>query len=700
MTSKSIRWGFIALLLSTMGASGHTYRAEVAAPPIAFESLDAEMKPAASAADAIIRSDYAAGEVTRLCDEAIAKVGKRISGIVGLQKSRQNIDTTLLEFETAMADFGDETNPLTFMGYVSMDPGLNAEGSACEEKLGQYYVTIFTRRDLYQILSAQKGRNAQEKRLQVKTLEAFELNGLKLPDDKLEKVKKLRSELAAKEAKFASNNNNDKTTVAYADAELAGVPADFIKSLQRDADGKLVVNTKSTSYTMVMENASIAETRRKMLLAYTNRGGPENTKLLEEAVALRAEIAKVMGFATWADYKTSTRMAKDKKTVLEFLNGLKEKLAARNKADMDQLLKFKQEIDPSATAMEQWDIAYMSRQLQKRDFQVDSEKIREYFPTDVVIAGMFEVYSKLLGVKYFEVKGSKVWSPDVKLYQIRDAKDNRLIAYFYADFFPRQGKYSHAAAFPLISGRKLASGKYSVPVASIVSNMSPATGGRPALANHSEVDTLFHEFGHIMHQTLTRAPYASLSGSSTAQDFVEAPSQMLENWVWDPTILAMISGHYQDRTQKLPKAMLDKMLAARDFGQGYYYTRQLLLGLFDMTIHTQNAMGAVDVTKTYDDLYRQIIGHEPIAGGHFPATFGHMMGGYDSAYYGYLWSKVYAEDMFSTFPADLMDPKVGNKYRRTILEQGAMIEPLDLLKKFLGRDPSPDAFFKKLGIKQ
>jgi thimet oligopeptidase len=582
-----------------------------------------------------------------------------------------------------------------------MDAGLNAEGSKCEEKLGQYYVNILTRRDLYQILSAQKGRNAAEKRLLVKTLEAFELNGLKLSDDKLAQVKQLRSELAAKEAKFASNNNNDKTIVTFADAELAGVPDSFIKSLSRDADGKLIVNTKSTSYTAVMENASIPETRRKMLFAYVNRGGPDNTKLLEEALALRAQIAKVMGYQTWADYRTSTRMAKDKKTVLDFLASLKDKLAARNKADMDQLLKFKKELDPQATTLDQWDIAYMSRQLQVRDFQVDGEKIREYFPNDVVVAGMFQVYSKLLGVTYHEVKGSKVWSPDVKLYQIRDAKDNKLIAYFYADFFPRQGKYGHAAAFPLISGRKLASGKYSVPVASIVSNMSPATGGRPSLASHSEVETLFHEFGHIMHQTLTRAPYASLSGSSTAQDFVEAPSQMLENWVWDPTILAMLSGHYQDTTQKLPKAMLDKMIAARDFGQGYYYTRQLLFGLFDMTIHTQNAVGGVDVTKTYDDLYRQIIRQEPIAGGHFPASFGHMMGGYDAAYYGYLWSKVYAEDMFSTFPPkDLMDPAVGMKYRRTILEQGAMIEPLDLLKKFLGRDPSPEAFFKKLGIQQ
>jgi thimet oligopeptidase len=228
--------------------------------------------------------------------------------------------------------------------------------------------------------------------------------------------------------------------------------------------------------------------------------------------------------------------------------------------------------------------------------------------------------------------------------------------------------------------------------------LSAPANGKPSLLTHDDVETFFHEFGHIMHQTLTRAPYASLSGSAVSQDFVEAPSQMLENWVWNPKILNIISGHYLRPSEKLPTDLLEKLIAARNFQQGAAYTKQLLYALFDMTLHTQS-MGVADVQKTYDDLYREIVGQEPIAGNHFPGTFGHLMGGYDAGYYGYLWSEVYAQDMFTQFPTDdLTDSTVGSRYRKVILEQGNMKDAIDLLREFLGRDPQPDAFFKKLGL--
>jgi thimet oligopeptidase len=430
-----------------------------------------------------------------------------------------------------------------------------------------------------------------------------------------------------------------------------------------------------------------------------NRQATANTKLLQQAVSLRAQIATLMGYKNWVDYRTSSgRMAKNSQVIMDFLNGLKGKLSQRNQADFAQLLKFKQELDPKATSVDQWDVGYLSYQLQKRDYSLDEEKIREYFPADVVVAGMFEVYAKMLGVRYAEVKNAKMWADGVKLYEIHDAKDDRLIGYFYTDFYPRDGKYGHAAAFPLIAGRQLGS-KYSLPISAIVANLTPPSGGKPSLLSHDDVQTIFHEFGHIMHQTLTRAPYASLSGSSVAQDFVEAPSQMLENWVWSPQILAMLSGHYLDHSKKLPQSLLTQMIAARDFGQGTAYTKQLLYALFDMKIHMHGA--DVDVTKAYDDLYRQVMGQEPLAGAHFAASFGHLMGGYDAGYYGYLWSQVYAQDMFTQFPSeDLTSATVGAHYRRTVLEQGNMKDALDILKEFLGRAPNNIAFFKKLHLDQ
>ncbi|MGZ5279879.1 MAG: M3 family metallopeptidase, partial [Pseudobdellovibrionaceae bacterium] len=634
-----------------------------------------------------IPSQYTPGQVTLLCDQVIAKVETRLTEIAARKNEDRNIDNTLMAFESAMADLNDETSPLTFMGYVSMDEATSAEGSECEEKMGQYYVDIFTRRGLYDALASLSTTDANKGRLLSQLLQSFEQNGLKLDDETLARVKNLKGQLAAKETQFSTNLNTDNSTVTFTAAELEGAQEDFLSRLKKTEDGKFIVTTKSTDYLDLMENVTVSESRRKMMFAYFNRGGIANTLLLQEAVALRAQVGQALGYANWADYRTATRMAKNSRAAIEFLIGLKDKLAIRNQQDFAQLLKFKKELDPTATELNQWDIAFLSNQLQKRDFSLDNEKIREYFPAATVVAGTFQIYSKLLGVKYVEVQNAKVWAEGVKLYEIRHAIDNTLLAYFYADLAPRAGKYGHAAAFPLISGRVLPSGKYSYPVASMVANLSAPANGKPSLLTHDDVDTFFHEFGHIMHQTLTRAPYASLSGTSVAQDFVEAPSQMLENWVWDPSILKIISGHYLRPHEKLPTDLLQKMLDARNFQQGAAYTKQLLYALFDLTIHTDSR--PVDVQATYNDLYREIVGQEPIAGNHFPGTFGHMMGGYDAGYYGYLWSEVYAQDMFTQFPSDdLMNSEVGGRYRQTILQQGNMKDAIDLLRDFLGRDPS------------
>ena len=694
---KNQVYSILAALTLALSLAACTGSSDSAKPEVNRKPAGGEPPPLAEHVTEAIPSHYAPGQVTELCDKAIAKAEKSLAEIANRTDKDRNLDNTLMAFENATADLSDETTPLTFMGYVSTDEAVSAEGSECEEKLGQYFVDIFTRRDVYDALASLHTQDARKARLLSQIILSFEQNGLKLDDETLARVKELKSQLAAKETQFSTNLNTDKSTITLSEAELTGASQDFLNRLDKTADGRYIVTTKSTDYIDLMQNVSISETRRKMMTAYLNRGGLANTQLLQEAVALRAQIGQELGFANWADSRTANRMAQNSQKVMEFLIGLKEKLALRNQQDMAQLLRFKQELEPSATVLNQWDITYMNNQLQKRDFSLDGDKIREYFPADTVVAGTFEIYSKMLGVKYVQVQDAKVWADGVKLFEIHDAKDDLLLGYFYTDLIPRPGKYGHAAAFPLISGRVLPTGKYSAPVAAMVANLAPPANGKPSLLTHEDVETFFHEFGHIMHQTLTRAPYASLSGSSVAQDFVEAPSQMLENWVWNPSVLKIISGHYLNSQEKLPNDLLEKMLAARNFQQGASYTKQLLYALFDMTIHTQN--GPVNVQETYDNLYREIVGQEPIAGNHFPGTFGHMMGGYDAGYYGYLWSEVYAQDMFTQFPAnDLTDSEVGGRYRNIILEQGNMKDALTLLREFLGREPNSDAFFRKLGL--
>ncbi len=652
----------------------------------------------ATTAAGTIRSDFEPGELIELCVQAVAQTGTQFDSIAQITPEARTFDNTVLAFENANARFQEIVTPLIFMAYVSPNKITNTEAADCEVQVGDFGVKTLGRKDLYVALKDQTGRNSAEARLHQKTLEAFEANGLKLADDQLAQLTQLFSRLNKLQSTFSDNLNKDSTQIELNTEELDGVSLDFLARLKKSGDGsRLIVTTKATDYVHVMENAKKSETRKKMLLAYQNRQAETNTQLLEQALTIRQQIAQLMGRATWAEYQLKTgRMAKNPETVFEFLHGLKDKLSVKKQDDLNQLLEFKKSLDSSATSVEAWDIAYLGNQLKKRDYALDTELIKEYFPANHVIQAMFEIYSQILGVRYEEVSDTQTWSPDVKLYKITDQKSNHTIGYFYTDFVPRQDKYEHFAAFTLIGGRLMPDG-YNQPISAIVGNFNPPANGKPALLRHEEVETLFHEFGHIMHQTLTRAPFASLSGSSTSRDFVEAPSQMLENWIWQESILNRISGHYLDSRQKLPKELLQKMLAAQNFQQGYFYTRQLLLALTDMTFHT--ATGPVDVTATFDRMYKEVIGIEPLAGGHFVAGWGHLMGGYDAGYYGYLWSEVYAQDMFTAFEStDLLNPEVGARYRQIILESGNMEDAQDLISRFLGRPSNNEAFLRKLGI--
>ena len=647
-----------------------------------------------------IRSKFEKGEISRLCMQAIEVADQKIKTIPVIPEDQKNFNTTMLAFETAMAELSDTTTPLTFMGYVSKDETLRTEGSDCEMKVGSFHTDVFSRKKLYATLKTATAKNPAEERLLSETLKAFVKSGMNLDDQTLAKVKDLMEKLNSLQTEYQKNLNNDETTVTFSAEELKGVSDSFLTRLEKSSNGQYIVTTKSPDYVEVMSNAVKSETRHKMLQTYENRQADANTKLLEQAVTVRQQIAQLMGYKTWADYQLDGRMAKDVPTVMSFLNSLKQKLTLRNQADQNKFLKFKQQIDSTATKLDAWDLRFLDTQLKKQDYAIDEEKIREYFPATTVMKGLFDVYSNMLGVQFVKLDLTSVWSPDVQLYEIHNDSDCSLVGYFYTDLIPREGKYEHAAAFPLITGRVLADGKYSYPISAIVANLTPPSGNKPSLLTHDDVETIFHEFGHIMHQTLTKAAYASLSGSSTAQDFVEAPSQMLENWVWNAEILSSLSGHYLDSTKKLPNELLQQMIAARDFDQGYRYTRQLLFALFDMSLHSQ-PQGSVDATKIYNQMHQEIVGLPAVDGGHFAASFGHLMGGYDAGYYSYLWSEVYATDMFEKFrqaPKGLLDAQVGLKYRTEILEKGGMFNALDLLKSFLNREPSAEAFYKKLNI--
>jgi len=643
-----------------------------------------------------IKSRYRPGEITGLCDAAISTATASLARIAALPHEKRNTDTTLLAFETAMADFGDATLPLTLMGYVYPDPKIAAEGSACEEKAGMFVVSVFTRRDLYDAVKTATPRTPEESRLLSETLRQFKKNGLALPDDRLAVVRAKKEQLTQLEVEFTANLNNDTSSVEFSAADLDGVPKEALATFARTESGLFRVTTKYPDYIPVMQNAKNPVTRKRLYSAFVNRQAEANTRLLTGAIDVRRQCAKELGYASWADYRLDGRMAKNTTTVLAFLDGLKAPLKEKIRYDLTTLLTLKKEREPGADRIEPWDLAYLTEQERKRKFALDDEEIRKYFPFERVVQGMFDCFGPLFGVRFAEVTDAEVWAPGVKLCRVINAADDRTIAYIYFDMFPRDGKYGHMMMVPLISGR-IKGTEYTVPVTAIVGNFRAPSGDIPSLLTHDDVEGLFHEFGHALHGSLTRAPFASLSGSSVEWDFVETPSQALENWVWEPAVLDAISGNYADPKEKLPAALRDRIIAARDLDAGLKYTRMLVISTEDMAFHT--ADGPVDVTGIADTVYRDLMGILPLLGGHEPATIGHFMGGYDAGYYSYLWAEVYALNVFARFKNEgLFNAATGAAYRHWILEQGNMQDGTILLKGFLGKEPGMDVFYERLHI--
>ena len=662
----------------------------------------------------VIQSTFHPGELTALCDQALAQFSSRM----GLTGQDPNKVTNAFDFDRVWSDFNDAVQPLVFMGYVSPDEETRTEASQCEAKTKKALADIFTHRRLYKIIKTTTVQDDDGERLVLELRRQFEKNGMTLSEQKLKKFRALQAELADLEAQYMKNYNDDTSSVQFTAADLTGVSDTFLKNLKQTVAAPngppnssaasnigpyYIVTTKVTDVMEVLKNAALAQTRQRMLFAFENRASATNSALLAQAIVIREQIAKLLGYKNWADYRIKGNMAKNSKNVMKMLNDLKSKLASRYAKERDELLQAKQQmIDAKATQLDPWDIRYLAYQIQKRDYQLDDGVLRQYFPEKQVLAGMFSIYSTLLGVHFQRVKGASVWaSPDVQLYAVIDNARNKVIAYFYTDFVPRPGKYGHAASFPLILGRQTKSG-YSQPVSALVANFSPPTKNQPALLTYSEVRTLFHEFGHIMHQTLTRAPYGYLSGTNVAQDFVEAPSQMFEKWVENPAILRKISGFYKDPVQPIPDDLIAKIIASRryeheDLPIATCYMRQLVLAMTDMALHT--ATTPIDPEQTYAKIHQQLMGFAPIDGSHFMASFTHLMDGYDAGYYGYLWSEVYADDMFSVFAKDgLLNHDDGMRFRAAILEQGDMSDALSLISTFLGRQPNNEAFLASLGI--
>ena len=445
-----------------------------------------------------------------------------------------------------------------------------------------------------------------------------------------------------------------------------------------------------------MLNADDDNARKQLEEKYSRRGGTQNISLLEDNLFLRYQAAKLLGYPTHAHNRLDTRMAKNPKNVMNFLGDLEKKLKPLAKKEQKELLKYKTEKTGEKTKkIETWQSGYWSNKYKKEHYDIDAEKIKEFFPTDYVIENMLEIFGNLFDVK-FKKADIDTWNKDVVAYKVFDNKKGQTIAYIYMDLYPREGKYKHAACFDLVAGKELKDGSYQKPFTAIVANLNPPSKDRPSLLKHDEVETLFHEFGHVLHNVLTEAKYSAISGTATSMDFVEVPSQMLENWVWQPQVLKKISKHYKTG-EPLSDETINKMIAAKHYATGSFYLRQNFLAQIDMRYHlTKKRIDSTEYWSKYSKKIRGI----PLRKGAYPqASFDHIMGGYDAGYYGYLWAEVIAQDFFSEFEKHgLFNKEIGEKYRKQILAVGGSYEEEELVKNFLGREVSNEPFLKNIGF--
>ncbi|MHA1485079.1 MAG: M3 family metallopeptidase [Candidatus Thorarchaeota archaeon] len=639
-------------------------------------------------------------KIQSIADDAISNAKVGLDRIAQTSKGEESL-VTLLRFEEVIAAFNEQISPLTFLKYVSTD---KTQRDACGEveKQGEKFINeLWGRKDIYEVIERLEplavSLNPEEKTLLEKTLDEFRHRGAALEDERRIEFLEISNNVTVLTSDFRRVLSEITTKVLCTEKELDGVPSDIYENLEKEGDVYLLPLDYPVSLPII-DSAKNPETRERMRLALYRRGGKANSERLQDALALRDRQAKLLGHSNFAEYQIRRRMAKTPNRVYELMNDLKDKLTPLSEKEFEVLKELKskeQGIPLSEVVIESWDLYYYHKMLMREEYSVDQNEIRKYFPVQSVVEGALDVYQRVLSLKFEEQKQPNAWHEDVRGFRVIDSVSGNLMGVFYLDLFPREGKYKHFAVFSFL-GRRVKDGKCLLPISSMVANFQKPTENQPSLLNHSEVVTFFHEFGHLMHAITNKASYARFGLGGVLRDFIEVPSQMLENWAWKEEVLTLLSGHFEDSKKKLPSDLLKRMIEAKLLDIGAFQLRQVFFSLIDLKYHTE---GAEDTTAEYVKLFKEITGIAMPEDTTPDAGFGHLMGGYAAGYYSYLWSRVYSEDLFTKFEeAGFMDEKTGLEYREKILAPGGSRDPDEMVRDFLGRDSNNEAFLKSLGI--
>ncbi len=604
-------------------------------------------------------------------------------------------------------------SPISHLNAVANSPQMRAAYNECVPLLTDYSAELGQNAALYAaycaVLAREGGTLAPEQRkLLENALRDFRLSGVDLAPQPKARYREIMQRLAQLSSKFSENVLDSAAAYERAvhdQGELAGLPQAAVDRAAADARAAgrsgWLLKLDQPTYMTVMTSAADSGLRRDLYEAWVTRAseiGPsggrfDNTPLIEEILSLRHELAQLLGFPSFAGYALSTRMAKTSRQVLDFLDDLARRCLPAARREFADLEEF------AGRKLEAWDTAYYAERLQERRFNVSQEALRPYFPLPKVLDGLFTLTGRLYGISVRERAGVPTWHPSVRFYDLLDA-DGSALAGFYLDPYSRPEKRSGAWMDECIVAKTLPAGR-ALPIAQLVCNFSPAVGTRPSLLTHDEVTTLFHEFGHGLHHMLTKVAYPSIAGiNGVAWDAVELPSQFMENFVWRPEVLPLISAHV-DSGEPLPLDLLKRLLGTRTFNAALDTLRQVELASFDFELHAHfdPARGA-RVAQTLAEVRRRVAVVPAAPFNRLPASFAHIFaGGYAAGYYSYKWAEVLAADAFEAFEeAGVFDAPTAARFRDSILARGGGTDAMEAFVRFRGRQPDVRPLLKQTGI--
>lgn len=635
--------------------------------------------------------------------EAINEAKNRLDAIISIPVDQRTFSNTFGAFDEAVACFVPVGNALETLKMVSTNADIRNAANTALVTLKNFTVDCFSQNnDLYNackeyIEDGKKEMLNDEEQLYIKkVMKGFSYAGLHLSAERQAKTKALNKQLIPLEEQFMDNISSDQPFIKVSRAELAGLDDLFIEGLSRADDGLYILTSDYPTVIPILGNCTVESTRRNIWKIYLNRAYPQNALLLKQIIELRDELATTLGFESYAHLNLDDLMAKSPEAVDAFLDDIIMKSQPKVKQEVDLLLA-SLPLGVRITddgKMFPWDVAFIKESYKKQHLNINERVIAEYFPLEHTLDQLLSIYEQFMGVSFKTITTSGLWHEEVKVVSVYNA-EQELLGYLLLDLFPRPFKYTHACEIDIIKAQKIGD-KHHPAVAVVLANFSRPTATQPALLQRNEVSTFFHEFGHALHEVLGATQLAAFAGTSVKRDFVEMPSQMLEEWLWDKEVLRKVSRHYVTG-EPLPDDLIERIRALKTFDGGDWAQRQAFLA--KLSLYYFKARGKKSLYDIHQDLHKEIRQHILWESeDHFEASFGHLIG-YGAGYYSYLWAKVFALDLAGTIKKfGFMNPIIGKRYVDEILSKGGSVEPDILLKNFLGRTPNSEAFFQDMGI--